>query len=316
MQLFEITPDEYERVVGNTVPVFLRKSFLELNSYKVDKVHYLLGKDTKNRFALCIGEKDREWRAPFSAPFANIVYLNKDITVEMIWDFIAGLNEYASEKNAESINFYLPADIYDLQSNARLENALLGNRYNLLYQDINYSFDLQSIIIDDYPLKINRMARKNLNISLKSDLQFVRCESLSEKAEAYEVIRINREHRGFPLRMTKDQLFETIEIVDHDFFLVKKENVSIAAAVVYHLTDEIAQVVYWGNIPDIEEYKPINFISYQLIKYYKELNFKILDIGISTDEGKPNYGLCTFKESIGCIPSSKKRFKLDFCMNN
>ena len=34
-----------------------------------------------------------------------------------------------------------------------------------------------------------------------------------------------------------------------------------------------------------------NFVlSYNLVKYYKQLGFEILDIGISTEEGIPNYG--------------------------
>ena len=65
--------------------VYCRKNFLELNKDKVDKVHYLIGKDSKYRIALAIGEKDNEWRAPYSAPFANIILLKDDVTVENIW---------------------------------------------------------------------------------------------------------------------------------------------------------------------------------------------------------------------------------------
>ena len=49
----------------------------------------------------------------------------------------------------------------------------------------------------------------------------------------------------------------------------------------------------------------INFLAYQLIQYYTKKGIKILDIGISTEDGIPNYGLCDFKESIGCFLSSK-----------
>ena len=104
---------------------------------------------------------------------------------------------------------------------------------------------------------------------------------------------------------------DTIKIVDHDFFLVQHEGKTIASAVVYLLTPKIAQVVYWGDVPEVGEFKPINFISYNLIQYYKAQNFEILDIGISTEEGIPNYGLCSFKESLGCIPSCKYRVQID-----
>ncbi len=140
----------------------------------------------------------------------------------------------------------------------------------------------------------------------------IKCETSLQKEKAYDIIKINRETRGFPLRMTKEQLMDTIKIVDHDFFLVKHEETIIASAVVYRLTPEIDQVVYWGNIPDVSELRPINYIAYKLIEYYKDLDYKVLDIGISNEADKPTYGLCNFKESIGCVSSEKIRLELVF----
>ncbi len=312
MQIFEISSEEYGNIVGDEVACFCKKEFLELNARKVDKIHYLVGKDSKRRFALAIGEKDREWRAPFSAPFADIIYLKKDISMEQLYAFIAGLNSYAKDCGAKSVNFFLPANIYCEQLNARLMNAFIGNGYQILYEDVNYSFDLESIDIDLYPTDISHMGRKNLQIGMNSGLNLHHCNNYAEKEEAYDVIKINRESRGFPLRMSKQQVLDTITIVDHDLFLLKKDDVSVASAVVYRVTKDIAQVIYWGNIPDVGEYKPINYLAFELIKFYKHLNFKILDIGPSTEEGVPNFGLCTFKESIGCIPSVKFRFQIEF----
>lgn len=312
MEVIEITSDEYGKLVGNEVPCFCSQKFLELNADKVEKVHYLVGKDTKNRIAFAIGEKNGEWRAPYSAPFTDIVLLRRDVTVEQIWAFTKAFIEYARENGAKSINIFLPAQVYDFQTTSRFSNALLGNGYKVQFEDINYSFDLNSIDMETYAASIWHMARKNLRIAMNSELKFMRCETIEEKEEAYDVIKINRAYRGYPLRMTKEQVMDTIQIVEHDLFLVKKNEVSVAAAVVYRVTGDTAQVVYWGNIPNVEEYKPINFIAYKLISYYKELNFRVLDIGSSTEAGEPNFGLCTFKESIGCIPSAKCRYQLDF----
>lgn len=311
MEIIETSAQEYGLLVGNGIPVFSKYQFLELNKDKVDKVHYLIGKDNKNRVALAIGEKDSEWKAPFSAPFSNIVLLRKDTSVECVWNFAKSLISYVKAQNGKSINIYLPADIYGSRDNSRILNALLGNGFYIQFQDINYSFDLKSFEMENYESIIHYNAKKNLRIARNSSLVFVRCENDQQKIEAYETIKINREHRGFPLRMTRNQVMDTIKVVDHDFFLVQREGKTIASAVVYRLTNNIAQVVYWGDVPAVGEFKPINFISYNLIKYYKDLGFEILDIGISTEEGMPNYGLCSFKESLGCTPSSKYRVQID-----
>lgn len=311
MDIIEITPDEYKKAIGDDNLVFLESEFLELNKDKTDKIHYLIGKDSKNRVAVALGEKENTWKAPFSAPFGGFIFLQKDTSVEVVWEFTKELINHAKSFGVNRIDLYLPADIYGAQNNTIVINSLLGNGFKLDYLDINYSFDLNAIDLDTYSNCIQRNARKNLRIALQSDLTMVHCESDGQKREAYETIRINREHRGFPLRMTCEQLMNTVNIVDHNFFLVKHENQTVASAVVYNLNNKCAQVVYWGEVPDVSQLKSINFISYNLVKFYKERNYEILDIGISTEFGIPNFGLCSFKESIGCIVSNKYKFHID-----
>jgi hypothetical protein len=311
MEIVELTEKEYSSLVGKNVPVYNKPEFLNTNADKVDRIHYLSGKDKKHRVLLAIGEKDGEWRAPFSAPFSNIILLRDDISIKHIWDFVKSLIAYVKEQGGKLINFYLPADIYGACQNARIYNALLGNGFHVVFQDVNYSFNLTSFDMDSYEQLIDTNARRNLRIAMESNDIFVRCETDSEKEEAFDVIKANRESKGYPLRMTKEKLMETIKVVDHDFFLVKHEGRTLASAVVYKIKPKVAHLLYWGDIPDVGEFKSINFISYNLIKYYKNLGFDILDIGISTVDGIPNTGLCDFKESIGCIPSSKVRFQIE-----
>ena len=42
----------------------------------------------------------------------------------------------------------------------------------------------------------------------------------------------------------------------------------------------------------------------------KKDRLKVLDIGPSSVEGVPNYGLCSFKENIGCTISLRHVFQL------
>ena len=314
MELLEITSTEYGTIVGEKGPVFCRKDFLELNSEKVDLVHYFLGKDTKKRLVFAVGEENGEWRAPYSAPFTSIIELQESTRIEYYWEFIELINRKAKERGIRKITFLLPPDIYDIQANTKVINALLGNGYKLEYEEINFSLNISKIDIEKYKYQIQHNARKNLRIALDSGLSFVQCMNEEEKKQAYEIIRINRESRGYPLRMTLKQILETIKIVQHDFFLVKKEGNPLASAIVFYVNKQIVQVIYWGNVPKIEEYKPINFLAYELIKYYKNQGIEQIDIGPSSENGIPNYGLCAFKESIGCEVTGKYRYTV--CLDN
>lgn len=110
----------------------------------------------------------------------------------------------------------------------------------------------------------------------------MKCEDLNDKKQAYDIIRINRESKGYYLAMTYQQVLDTTKIIDHEFFLVTRNTIAIASAIVFHVTKEIVQVIYWGDIPDVGEYKPINYLAYELMKYYENTEIKKIDIGPSS----------------------------------
>ena len=106
--------------------------------------------------------------------------------------------------------------------------------------------------------------------------------------------------------MTWKQLEDTASLVPVDFFLVRDvENRFIASALIFHVNKNVVQVIYWGDLPGHSENKPMNFLSYKILEYYKLSGKSITDIGPSTKNSIPLYGLCEFKESIGCDISTK-----------
>lgn len=122
---------------------------------------------------------------------------------------------------------------------------------------------------------------------------------------AYTIITSNRKYKGYPLRMTLAQLKETFQMVTHDCFWGFFNHCCIASAIIYHVTSNIVQVIYWGDLPGYTELKPMNFLASQLICYYSQRDFQYIDIGPSSEKGVPNYGLCNFKKSIGCNVGAK-----------
>lgn len=313
MEIREITKEEYAALVKENTVIFCQKDFLELNKDKVDTLHYLVAGDKKDRVAFAIGEKNGEWKAPFSAPFASPVHLEKNPGIEYFWKFIELLNDYAAHRGAKSISVLLPPSIYGRSTNAKWLSAFLGNGFFLEYEELNHSLHINTYSIDEYKNTVlQSKARNKLNVALKSDLCFLECRDEDSKKEAYEIIQENRASKGYPLRMTLEQVLDTIKIVEHNFFIVKKGEESIAAAIVFFITKDMVQVIYWGDKPDVGVYKPMNFLAYELINYYQNKGITCIDIGPSTENGVPNIGLCSFKESIGCEVSAKYRLTKKF----
>jgi hypothetical protein len=69
-------------------------------------------------------------------------------------------------------------------------------------------------------------------------------------------------------------------------------------------------VIYWGDINGYSELRPMNYLSYKVFEHYHNSDIRIVDIGPSSEQGVPSYGLCNFKESIGCVTTLKPTFYL------
>ena len=147
---------------------------------------------------------------------------------------------------------------------------------------------------------------------MKNDFIFKHIPStdLEGVKSAYEVIRLNREEHGYNLRMSLGDVMSTINVVPADFFLLSYNGVDVASAMVYRLAPKICQVIYWGNIGAYSNLRPMNVLAYRLFEYYSKLDIDIIDIGPSSIDGVPDYGLLEFKESIGCSVCSKYWLKL------
>jgi hypothetical protein len=255
-------------------------------------VFYLLFREGKFRLGIIGGIRDNIFLSPFSAPFGGFTFISPDIRLQHIEYAVKLLKNWATEKGLLSVIIVLPPSIY--------ESSFIAKQINCLWRE-NFKISNLEWFDESYPEKIWYNARKNLRISLNAGFQVKMCTSIDEKRMAYEIIRKNRESRGFPLRMSWEQVYDTIQVIPADFFLINYDNkIYLAAAIVFHVSETTVLVVYWGDLQGYSEMKPMNFLSNKVFEHYKATGKKFIDIGPSTENSLPNYGLCEFKEGIGC----------------
>lgn len=124
----------------------------------------------------------------------------------------------------------------------------------------------------------------------------------------YQVIRENRERKGIPMSMSFEDLQKTAaKFKDRfHFFSVKAPNATmVASAVCIEIAPAIMYVFYWGEIDGLSNYSPVALLASTIYDYCQQQGYELLDAGISTDLGEPNYGLIRFKENLGFRPSAK-----------
>ena len=298
MEILEVTPEVFDDNFPKPIHIFNSGAFTKLNESRFEKVFYLIFKDTKVRLGIIFGLKDQVLLSPFSASFGGFELVNDDIKLYQIDAALESLTKWASIQKISGIKMIPPPFFYKEDFSAKIINCLYRSGFETKNIELNYHFQT-SHLSETYLQDIWYNAKKNLKKANSFGLVFEKLDS-SQGILAYNVIAQNRSQRGFPLRLTWEQLNKTMTVIQMDFFLVKSSKETIGAAIVYYMTPDIVRVIYWGDLPEFSECKTMNFLSFKLFNYYKEQGIKMIDIGHSTVDSIPNNGLCEFKESIGC----------------
>ena len=303
MEIERISSSDYKNYFPQPYHVFNSVGFSELNRDKCSSFHYLLFKDNKIRFGIILGEREQELKSPFSAPFGGFSYVRNE-KIEHFEQAVELLKNYG-ENNSKQIVISLPPVIYNPTFVTKTVNAFLRYGGSIRYTDINYHFEINKFA--EYETLLDTKTRNKLHNSMKHNFEFVELNSKNDDdvRRAYEVIKLNREKRGFPLRMSLQAVLDTVRVIKADFFVMSYNHTDVAAAQIFHVSPGIAQVIYWGDIPDYSELRVMNYFSYKVFEHYYRKGLRILDIGPATENGIPNYGLCEFKENIGCTASLK-----------
>jgi len=308
MLLEEVDPDGFKAALSDPYHIYGSADFNLLNEFKVQNAYYLLFKDTKYRLAIIGGVVDNIFSSPFSAPFGGFLYIHNDIRLQSIEEAIDLLINWCNNKNISGIKIVMPPSFYDQSFIAKNINVFYRKKFEISTVDLNYHFTTSNLN-DDYKAFIWRNAKKNLNISFSHNLIFEECLTEEQRTAAYSIIKLNRSLKGKPLKLSYDELSETSKIIKSKYFIVKDRSGSvIASAVGFIVGKSIAQIIYWGDNPEFGHYKTMNFLSFKVFEYYKNYGIQTVDLGYSTLNSEPNYGLCEFKESLGCEINPKFTF--------
>ena len=311
MALKQLSTKEYKSLNLLNDHIFSSVEFNELHKHKCEDLIYLVYQNKKHLLGLIAGIQNNQLLAPFSAPYGGLSASRTDIKLPFFEEFINELEGFVRQKLLKQVNFILPPYFYNLNYHTKLYYALMKNGYKALNSDINYHFDKDDLI--KYKKnEIDRSTRNNLRRSKKSGLHFIKVEDNIQKTLAYDIIQENKKSKNRPIHLNFAELNRIEKIVDIDYFLVLLNNIAIASAIAYHVSSEIVQIIYWGDIRYYSQYRPMNFLAYKILEYYVNNNVKIVDLGTSTLNGKPIYGLCNFNENIGSIPSIKYTFIKEF----
>jgi hypothetical protein len=303
--LIEVNSKTYSEYFPTNPHPFISEPFIELNKGKTEKVIRLVDNSQKVLLGLVAGTKNGVLQSPFSAPFGGFHFRNEIIYISIIDSFIISLQEYVMSQGLKGIEIILPPDIYHLTFNAKTVNSLIRNGFQLKVPEVTNWVNLQKF----HGTFTHKNSREYYRQAVRNGLSFELASDAGEKKEIYDLICHNRVKFDRPIFMTFKNILDTGNLWPVDFLkVITGDRTIVASAIFYRNHPEICYGVFWGDNEIGRPLRAMDYLAFNLWSYYKNLGFKYVDLGISTESGNPNEGLLRFKESHESISSLRYKF--------
>lgn len=292
--LYIIPYKEYIGVFQDGMNPYISSFFIGHNRSKVEELICLVNKKENPDIGLVAGVKNQKLLSPFSAPFGGFHYRHEAVYSAEVDIFLGGIKTYFSASSYTNILITLPPDIYSSSMNAKFVNSFIRTGFNLTAAEVTNYIPLE-LFAGSYK---HRTAREYYKQAQKNGLTFSETDDLNELKFIYEIIEQNRSRMNRPIFMTLEDLIAMKSIWPVDFFIVKSNNGEpVAGGVFYRAHHSITQAVLWGDSELGRSLRAMDFMILHLIEFYKKEGFRYIDLGISTENNKPNNGLLRFKET-------------------
>lgn len=299
----------YKTKVSQSIPQLIGGSVFNTSTFHAPRQNrlrcYLLLKSDIIIARIVFTLHDREAISGYRATFGSIDLLDtvpKDALSEFLQDVRADLVGQA----IDTITISEPALCYP---NAEFfESCLLSSGYVVIGSELNQHLEVRAQTFGDL---IRRSELSKLKIAMGSGFRHT-LVGIEQLPEIYKLIVQTHERKGYPVSLSYDELASVIKDFSERYllFCLYDEEILIAATVSILVTDKVMYNFYHGDNSSYRSKSPLVMLIGEIYAYCQTHQIEILDLGISTVNGKLNKGLFDFKKHLGCKVSQKNKLRL------
>jgi hypothetical protein len=247
---------------------------------------------------------DGLWRSPARGTFAGYA-CRPDLPVEESFAFHDAVEARLAAQGARRIEV-LPAPMaHDPVAFANQLYLLSARGYEITQCDLNQGLEVNMTPLTD------RMTYGNVKRLRKCKREGLSAQPLPANSlgDVYDTLAVNRASKGHAMSMTLTQL-QTMADTFPDalaLFGCRDGERLAAAALCLRLSAAVMYVFYWGDQPGYGSLSPVVPLAEAIYSYCQEHGVRLLDVGTSTVDREPNFGLLQFKRGLGFTESLKVR---------
>lgn len=267
------------------------------------KISFSYSLKNKTIYIVFAQTNEFEWTSLPSSTFGGFD-INHAVSGDTLIKFIERIEEwFIQNTDARFLKVNLPPNGSGYSCPDYQFYFLYSQNYLINSCNLSYSIKIQELNFDRL---LSRGNLKRINKCVKNNF-YASEVSLNELSSVYEVIANNRKFKGYPITLSFDSLKDQSTLFSEKFklFSVEKNGMMVAAAVTIMLTPGTLYVLYWGDIPEFRSYSPIVLLCRAIYSYCQRNNLQYLDVGTSTIDKEPNFGLMDFKVDLGFKPNLK-----------
>lgn len=241
------------------------------------------------------------------APFGGIHYHH--VSIAILRHFVRAVVDYFTARHLQKIIIKNPAGIYNRGQNAIITNCLVNLGFTISNYDINHHIEVDQTGFSE---KVHKMEDRKLRGAMKEKFGF---REIAGKGivEVYNFICGCRGEKKTNMNITFDQLNMAVKAFpeNYKFFVVDFNGNIIAATVAVFVHKNILYNYLPASSVAYNKLSPMVFLLNGLYGYCQSKGVRIMDLGISSIDNKPQEGLVLFKERVG----GKATLKLTFQRN-
>lgn len=231
------------------------------------------------------------------ASFGGLV-VRSTLSLRDAFRLVEALDSYAADHGFRQVTMTLPPQVYLSRPSNYLDFALIQRGYTYRKREVSSVIPLD--FHEEHALQVfSPESRRAVRRAAKLGV----CGTESDRfAEFYSILRRNLKLRhGVQPTHTLEELVWLHNMFPERIrlFEAQIDGRMIAGIVLFDVNPKAALAFYVSHDESAQNYRGVNLLFYEVIRWSIRRRFQYLDFGIFTVDMDPNWGLAHFKESFG-----------------
>jgi len=280
---------------ANNGTIFHSLAFLSYHPPDRFQNHHLIIRDRSNIIAVFPAVEDNDTIISHQgASYGGFVFKD-NLGIHTIYLMVENVVQYFKTKGYRKIVLTQPPLIYYKSPNQYIDFALMKNDFVYLKRDVTAVIPLDSA----EPLTtFHSDARRSTKKAIREGV----CVRISDDLpHFYDILKHNlgMRHNVTPTH-SLEELHKLKKIFPEKILLFGayiKEKM-LGGMVIFKANPRVILAFYISHQDKYQNYRPVNLLFYEVIKWGRTQGFKYLDLGTFTLNMAPNWGLGRFKENF------------------